>query len=649
MGRYLRDLKALYNRYNYQGAFYGHLGDGCVHTRITFDLETKEGIKKYREFILEAADLVVSYGGSLSGEHGDGQSRGELLPKMFGEEMVQAFREFKSIWDPDWKMNPGKVINPYRIDENLRLGENYKPAKLETNFSFSIDNGNFASAALRCVGVGECRRNHGGTMCPSYRATMEEQHSTRGRARLLFEMIQGEVITDKWKSEYIKEALDLCLACKGCKTECPVNVDMATYKAEFLSHYYKGKARPVAAYSMGLIHRWANIGSLIPGITNFITQNTVTSKIIKAIAGIAAERSIPKFAPETFQKWFKEHNGARTSSPAKEEDNRWAEVSSPASLSRPNPGREEGKKGWAEVSPPVREGKKGWAEISSPAKEEDNGWAEVSPPAREALGLSRAKSRSLFEREKKGWAAKGEGKSVLLWADTFNNHFHTNVAIAATEVLEHLGYEVIIPPKHVCCGRPLYDYGMLSLAKKMLVELLEAFKPWIDAGTPIVGLEPSCLAVIRDEMMNFFPDREDAKRLRDQSFTLAEFLETKVKKYNFPALKKKAVIQSHCHEKAVLQPNFEIDVLKRLGLDVQVLDEGCCGMAGSFGFRKEHYNISQKVGENTLLPLIRTLDDETLVIADGFSCQEQILQGTGKRAYHLAEVLRMSLPPIPPP
>src|SRR5712692_6074218 len=252
LGAYLRDLRKLMNAYKYDGAFYGHFGHACVHTRMNYDLESAEGVRKFRQFMEEAADLVVGYGGSLSGEHGDGQARAELLAKMYGSELVRAFGEFKAIWDPDNKMNPGKVVQPYRIDENLRLGTEYEPPQLVTHFKFPDDEGSIALAALRCVGVGKCRRTNGGTMCPSYMVTLEEEYTTRGRARALFEMLQGKVLTGGWRDQHVKEALDLCLACKGCKGDCPVNVDMATYKAEFLSHYYKGRLRPVSAYAMGL-------------------------------------------------------------------------------------------------------------------------------------------------------------------------------------------------------------------------------------------------------------------------------------------------------------------------------------------------------------------------------------------------------------
>ncbi len=307
LGGYLRDLRKMYAAYNYKGSLYGHFGHGCVHTRIDFDLQSKDGIAKFRRFMEEAADLVVSYGGSISGEHGDGQSRGELLPKMFGPELVQAFREFKAIWDPDWKMNPGKLIEPYKLDENLRLGANYAPWQPETRFHYLQDHNSLAEATLRCVGVGKCRREEGGLMCPSYRATREEEHSTRGRAHLLWEMTLGEVIVDGWKSEEVKKSLDLCLACKGCKSDCPVGVDLATYKSEFLSHYYEGRLRPRSSYAFGNIDLWARAASHVPGLANIFTQLPFLRDISKLVAGIPHQRQIPAFAPETFKSWFHAH------------------------------------------------------------------------------------------------------------------------------------------------------------------------------------------------------------------------------------------------------------------------------------------------------------------------------------------------------
>lgn len=548
LGDYLRGLRSLLQKYGYECSLYGHFGQGCVHTRIDFDLVTAEGIEKYRSFIDEASDLVLKYGGSFSGEHGDGQSRGELLPKMYGQELVEAFREFKSIWDPEGKMNPGKVVNPYRIDENLRLGVSYNPPEPKTHFTYPVDQGSFSRAALRCVGVGECRREDTGTMCPSYMVTREEKHSTRGRARMLFEMLQGDIITGGWREDAVKEALDLCLACKGCKGDCPVNVDMATYKAEFLSHYYARRLRPRSAYSMGLIYWWSRLASHMPGLVNFLAQAPLAGSFMKRLGGISPNRQLPEFAPLTFRQWFK-------------------------------------------------------------------------------LRGSRNKDRP----------------PVILWPDTFNNFFHPEVGEATVDVLEAAGYRVVLPEQSLCCGRPLYDFGMLNLAKGLLRQILDSLRPQIRQGVPVIGMEPSCLTVFRDELYNLFPHDQDAQRLRNQAYLLSEFLVKEARDYQLPELNRKAVVHGHCQHKATMRMTDEEKVLSKLGLDYEVLDSGCCGMAGAFGFEKEKYDVSIKCGERVLLPAVRSAPRDALIIADGFSCREQIAQTTDRKALHLAQVIQMAM------
>ncbi len=547
LGEYLLALRKLLAKFGYKCALYGHFGQACVHLRIDFDLVTAEGIKNFRAFIEEAADLVVGLGGSLSGEHGDGQARGELLIKMYGPEMMEAFRQFKRIWDPQWKMNPGKKIDANPLDANLRLGAGYNPPKLKTYFSFPEEHGHFAEATTLCVGVSKCRKEENGTMCPSYMATREEMHSTRGRTRLLFEMLQGDPLRGGWKNDHVKEALDLCLACKACKTECPMNVDMATYKAEFLAHYYEGRVRPRAAYAMGWIYRWVRLARLAPGLMNFLGEAPGISALIKWLGGIAQERKMPKCASQTFTDWFRRRSVS-------------------------NQGRPQ----------------------------------------------------------------------VMLWPDTFSNHFHPQIAQAAVEVLEHAGYQVIIPRASLCCGRPLYDFGMLDTAKEQLQQVLEALRPQFAAGTPLIGLEPSCISVFRDEMVNLLPNNPDAQRLREQTFLLSEFLIKKAN-YNPPQLHRKALVHGHCHHKSVLKFESEQELLRRLGLDFQVLDSGCCGMAGSFGFEDGKYEISRQIGERVLLPAVRSAAPDTLIIADGFSCFQQIEQLTGRQPLHISEVLLMAI------
>lgn len=559
LGGYLRDLRALLNEYNYQAVYYGHFGHGCIHMQISFDLRSEPGIRKYGEFVERAADLVVRYGGSISGEHGDGQSRGALLPKMFGPELMQALREFKSIWDPDHKLNPGKLIDAYPPTENLRLGADFKPEDPQTHFRFPDDGGSFAKASLRCIGVGECRKHDYGTMCPSYMATLEEEHSTRGRARMLFEVLQGEVVADTWNNEYVKRSLDLCLSCKACKSECPANVDLATYRAEFLSHYYETHARPLEAYAFGMIDRWARLGSTWPRLANAAARAPGAGALMRQVLHLARDREIPRLATTPFRRWAR-RQGVRT------------------------------------VGNGVR--------AAAPAGE--------------------------------------PGRDVILWADTFNNYFHPQAAVSAYEVLGAAGFRVSIPHGHLCCGRPLYDFGMLDRAKAYLRRIMDALSEEIDAGCPIVVLEPSCASVFRDELRNLFPDDPRAERLRRQTFVLSEFL-MRQSGYAPPRLSRKVLLHGHCHQKAIIKMDHEVALLTGMGVELQVPDAGCCGMAGPFGFSADKVDVSKAVGERVLLPAVRQSSEDTLIVADGFSCQEQIAQMTGRRAIHLAEALRLAL------
>ena len=560
LGNYLRDIRALLDEYKYHTSFYGHFGHGCIHMRVSFDLQSEPGIRNYREFVERAADIVVSYGGSLSGEHGDGQSRAALLPKMFGPELIKAFGEFKSAWDPDNKMNPNKVVNAYQPTENLRLGADYKPNDPKTYFQFPDDDGSFAKATLRCIGLGECRKQDSGSMCPSYMVTLEEEHSTRGRAHMLWEVLQGEVVHDGWKDEHVKKALDLCLACKACKSECPTNVDVATYKAEFLAHYYETASRPWNAYAFGMIDRWAELGSKVPWLANFFSQVPGFRQITQAMLHLAPQRRAPKLAPSKFQDWIHK---------------------------RP--------------LPPC-------GGVLSDSQEKP-----VAPP------------------------------KVILWADTFNNYFHPDTAWAAFTVLRVAGFDVTVPKEHLCCGRPLYDFGFLDKAKEYLQKIMAVLGPQIDAGIPIVVLEPSCASVFRDELRNLFPQDARAAKLRSQTFLLSEFLERHAPDFKAPQLSAKVLLHGHCHQKSLMGMSAEELVLRKTGADVQSIDSGCCGMAGPFGFEKEKYDVSVAVGERVLLPAVRKTPQETLIVSDGFSCREQIEQQTGRRALHLAEALELGL------
>ncbi|HEY6928750.1 MAG TPA: FAD-binding and (Fe-S)-binding domain-containing protein, partial [Thermoanaerobaculia bacterium] len=562
LGDYMRGLRALLERYGFEGAFYGHFGQGCLHTRINFDFHTSAGIGAFRAFLDDAADLVLAHGGSLSGEHGDGQARAELLPKMFGTELVEAFREFKRLWDPQGKMNPGKVVDAYAITDHLRLSAD-SSTSAATQFRYPADQGDLGRALERCVGVGKCRRLDGGAMCPSFMVTREEAHSTRGRAHLLFEMLRGETIRGGWRDRRVKEALDLCLACKACKTECPVSVDVATYKAEFLSHFYAGRLRPRAAYAMGLVHRWAHWGSRAPGLANWLTQTPGISAAIRRLAGISPDRNLPEIAPQTFRSWFSRRE-------------------------RPGP----------------------------------------------APRGSSARSRSLPE---------SSGRRVLLWPDTFSNYFQPETARAAVEVLESAGFEVALPIPRLCCGRPLYDFGMLGLARNLLIRALDALREEVRRGTPIVVLEPSCASVFRDELPNLLADDPDAARLAAQIHLLDEFLGRHPDRWPPGRLGGRALLQVHCHQKSLRGSSSAQMALERLGLGVEQPNEGCCGMAGAFGYEASHSAISLQIAGRALTPALRLAPEGTLLVADGFSCRQQIHHLTGRLPLHFAQVLHRAM------
>jgi Fe-S oxidoreductase len=446
-------------------------------------------------------------------------------------------------------MNPGKVVDPYPITSNLREGPDYRPLEVKGVFAYP-DDGSFTQAMTRCVGVGSCRRNDSdkGVMCPSYMATLEERYSTRGRARLLFEMVRGETITDGFASQAVEGALDLCLGCKGCKSGCPMQVDMALYKAEFRYRHYEERLRPRAAYGMGQVHRWARAARLAPWAANALMRCPGLADLIKSAAGIAGPRQLPMFSGRTLQS-------------------------------------------------------------------------------------------SAQRRARDGRSSK---EHVVLWPDTFNNYFRVQTGINAIRVLEHLGYEVRVPQGALCCGRPLYDWGWLDQAKALWRRTLAALRPEIEAGTPVVGLEPACVSAFRDELPALFPQDPLARRLANQAVLLTEFIARSGRQP--PPLDGEALVQIHCHQHAVLDPAAELQVLEAAGLKARALPSGCCGMAGSFGFEAAKYHVSMAAAERVLLPAIRASEASTLILANGFSCREQIEQATGRRTLNVADALATGLP-----
>jgi len=547
LGGFLRRFNALLDRHHLEAAtFYGHFGDGCVHCRINFDFSTPAGVRCFRSAMESIAELVGEFGGSLSGEHGDGRARSELLPKIFEPKLIEAFAEFKRIFDPGHRMNPGVIVTPDGLDANLRAVAPARP--VHTQFDFSADGG-FAGAASRCVGIGKCRHLEGGTMCPSYMATREEAHSTRGRAHLLFEALTGDFLTAGAADSAVYEALDLCLACKGCKRECPAGVDMATYKAEFLSHYYQRNRRPQAAHLFGRIHQAARLAQFAPRVANRLVRLPVSKAVMRKFFAIHRDRALPEFAAQSFRNWF----GRRLSTAGRE-------------------------------------------------------------------------------------------RTVVLFPDTFSNFFEPHIARAAVEVLERAGFGVEIPAADLCCGRPLFDQGMLDTARRWLTRVMDILTPLVDAGYTIVGLEPSCLLTFRDELPGLFPGDPRAGKLSRAALMLDEFLARQAPDIQLPALSgRTALMHGHCHQKAIAGLDNEAAILKRIpGLQLQIPDSGCCGMAGAFGYDAGHFELSRAVGERVLMPAVRGADPRAIIISDGFSCRTQIAQFCpGRRAMHLAEVLNM--------
>lgn len=607
LGAYLRDFRTLLADHHLHGTPYGHFGDGCIHVRIDFDLITTPGIARFRSFSHDAAHLVVSHGGSLSGEHGDGQARAELLPAMYGPDLVHLFERAKDLWDPHNLLNPGILVRPHRLDENLRFTP-LPHHPVDVTFGYPADDGDFTAAVRRCVGIAKCRTTtptgHD-VMCPSYRATGDDTHSTRGRARLLHEMLAGEIITDGWQSTEVRDALDLCLSCKGCRSDCPVGVDMATYKAEFLHHHYAGRRRPLTHYTLGRLPLWlaAVTRTRTTRIINTLASLPPAATLAKRLAGIAPDRTIPRLAPQTFSQWWTQrfrdraraHEHRRTTTP------------------RPGPG---------------------------------------SPT-----------SHGLFPGS--------AGPTVLLWPDTFTEHLTPSVGRAAVHVLEAAGLTVLLPPRtpqrhgpiadgttrgplhprhllphptrRTCCGLTYISTGQLDHARTVLRHTLDLIEPYLAIdGLPVVVLEPSCAATLRTDLPELLPDDPRAHRLATAVVTFAEALERHAPHWTPPRLDRPVAGQTHCHQHAVLGDDAERRLHAAAGL-TGTLSGGCCGLAGNFGFEKGHEDVSRACAEEQLLPAVRAAAPDAVILTDGYSCRTQLAHLGDRTGRHLAEVLAEAL------
>lgn len=553
LGNYLREFQALVDRFGYTTSLYGHFGDGCIHARITFDTRTKEGIVHWRNFSQDIAKLVVKFGGSLSGEHGDGQAKAEFLPIMFGENLMNAFRRFKAAWDPQGRMNPGKLIDAYKMDDNLRFGPDYARPLINTTLQFVQDVGGFARSSERCIGMGKCRAQTG-AMCPSYQASGEERYSTRGRAHLLHELVRGEVLVDGWQNTDIADSLEHCLSCKACKHECPTQVDIAAYKAEFMAAHYQHKRRPLHHYALGFIgSTLPKVGKLAP-LINF-SQQGLLGGIVKKLLGFSQGKSLPLLEKQSFSAWTRQH------------------------------------------------------------------------AARHDQHFS--------------WFGSTEHPVVVLWSDSVNAHYRVAVLKSAIAVLNKCGYQVAIAKSFFCCGRPLYEYGFLEQARSQLQQILDNFHPHLPVNSSIVVLEPSCLSVFKDELKKLYPDDRNASDLSERAMTLSAFLSGKITAPK--RILNKGILHLHCHDKSQGGPNHERDWMQLCFESLEEPEAGCCGMAGSFGMREKTRHLGQTLFSRHLKPSIDSSDPDTVIVANGFSCHEQITDYGKQRILHPVQVLEECL------
>ncbi|MEV8065450.1 FAD-binding and (Fe-S)-binding domain-containing protein [Streptomyces sp. NPDC085995] len=664
LGPYLRGFRALLAAHGLRGTPYGHFGDGCIHVRIDFDLLTEAGVGRFRRFSEDLADLVVAHGGSLSGEHGDGQARAELLPRMYGTQTVALFERAKALWDPDDLLNPGILVRPAPLDADLRFAV-LPREPVPVAFGYPADGGDFTAAVRRCVGVAKCRTTEvSGTavMCPSFRATGQEEHSTRGRARLLHEMLAGEVITDGWRSEEVRDALDLCLSCKGCRSDCPVGVDMATYKAEFLHHHYAGRRRPAAHYALGRLPvwlRWTARTRTAPAL-NALAAVGPLAAAAKRLAGLAPERPIPRLAREPFTHWWRN----RPLPDRDESRDRPLTREGGGELACEDSGGEWAREGGGELACEGGGGKWAWEGGAGRDREGRGERAREGGAGRDREGRGERACEVGGERACEG----GGGELVVLWPDTFTEHLSPTVGRAAVRVLEAAGLRVALPPTlrldrppvgdgrsrflnplallrargRVCCGLTYISTGQLDHARTVLRRTLDLMEPVLETAAPVVVLEPSCAAALRTDLPELLPDDPRARRLADRVLTFAETLERHAPAWRPPRLDRPVAGQTHCHQHAVLGDAADRRLRAAAGLTGE-LSGGCCGLAGNFGFEKGHWEVSKACAEEQLLPSVRSAPQDTMLLADGYSCRTQLEQLAGVRGRHLAEVLAEGL------
>jgi Fe-S oxidoreductase len=496
-----------------------------------------------------------------------------------------------------------------------------KEATLETHFVFAADGGSFEHATERCVGVGACRKTEGGVMCPSYRATGEEQYSTRGRARLLWEMLAGALREEGFKSKAVQQSLDLCLSCKACKSECPVQVDMAAYKSEYLAQRYKHRLHPLHHYIFGFADKLARLGSLTPALTNWLLTSPITSPLIKRIVGVAQERQLPSLAAKSYTKARAAVSETNDASRTAVKDTGFSPYIKPDHA--------------AGVSAPEKKLRAPSFRLFSGARVGDLKSHPASAPRPEGQLAPPQVAEGRMA------APQVPALQVVLWPDTWNNYYHPETLAAAESLLTEAGFTVTVPKGHICCGRPLYDFGLLDSARSYLARVLDRMAPQIEAGLPFIFLEPSCASVFKDELLELFPNDARAQRMSRQVWLLADFLAAQAPNFAAGRLAgAQILLHGHCHHKAVFGgPANEIALLRQAGATVEAIQAGCCGMAGPFGFEADKFEVSKAIANDGLLPAVDSASPATLIVADGFSCREQISQLGHREARHFAEVL----------
>ena len=547
---FVRRFDSIVRKHGTEAGYYGHASVGCLHIRPLINLKNQEGIDRMVAISDEISDLVLEFGGSMSGEHGDGLVRSGYNEKMFGSQIYQAFRDVKTAFDPKKIMNPGKIVDSPPMTDNLRYGSTYGTLSPQTGFAFA-EEGSFATAIEMCNGQGACRKVHGGTMCPSYMATRDEEHSTRGRANALRAAMSGAIPTDMLTSERLYQVMDLCLECKACKAECPSNVDMAKLKYEFLNIYHQENGYGLNNRFFGNVDLLSKMGAFFAPISNWMMNTSFSKQLLEKTIGIDKRRQLPNFAPQTFQQWF----------------------------------------------------------------------------------------RSRVDTE----TPKNPKGMVVLFPDTTTNYNHPELGIATVNILEKLGYEVILPNSR-CCGRPMLSNGMMSQAKANVDFNISSIYPFVEKGAKLVGIEPSCALGFISDFSDLASEPEKAKEISENTMLIEDFFlyATKEEDFQFtnPPQNQKVVFHGHCHQKALVGTTSAMEVLKTIpGLEPVEIKSGCCGMAGSFGFYKDHFDISMQIGENTLFPAIREENDDVIVVSEGVSCRQQIEQGTQRKKNHLVELL----------